>query len=169
MYSQCIQENIPRTMYMHTIWSYLNVPCSVLSDDLVEVSSSIVEIKSDVRSESSDSFVCVSEDLQPSEISHTSPERSHTSPEGNGVGEWEYLKIAEVGEGGEVRGERERGEEGDSCDFGGERDVAKERVGGGEGEGGEEGERREGEKKEAKGERKDKDSSDSSDWESWDD
>lgn len=116
----------------------------VSSDDLVEVGSSIIEIKSEhVRSESSDSFVCVSEDLPQSE-------RSHTSPEGNGTGEWEYLKMAEVGE--EVKGERERE---DSCDFG---DVAKERVGG---EGGKE--------KEVKGERKDKESSDSSDWESWDD
>lgn len=137
---------------------------------MVEVGSSIIEIKSEhVHSESSDSFVCVSEDLPPSEKSHTSPERSHASPEGNGVGEWEYLKIAEVGGGGEeVKGERERGGGEDSCDFGGEK-VAKERVGGGEGEGGEEGEGREGKKKEAKGERKEKDSSDSSDWESWDD
>ena len=55
-----------------------------------------MEVKSDhLHSESSDSFVCVSEDLPNSD-------RSRTSPDGNGGGgEWEYLKMEEEeGEGG---------------------------------------------------------------------
>ena len=115
------------------------------ADDLVEVGSSIVDIKSEhLRSESSDSFVCVSEDLPHSE-------RSRMSPNGNGmVGDWEYLKMAEVGE------EEEEGDDGEIAtpvkregghDYG---DVPGER--GEEGRGGE-----------------NKEGSESSDWESWND
>lgn len=132
-----------------------------IPDEMVEVSSSIVDVKSDhVRSESSDSFICISEDLQPSE-------RSHTSPDRNGGGDWEYLKMAEVGEG---RGSHE-GDSGEEVANPAKSD--REGVGGGWEEGGEEksatGEMREGEEREGgETETKTGDKEDS-DWESWDD
>ena len=123
---------------------------------MAEVTSSVVEIKSDhFRSESSDSFVCVSEDLPPSE-------RSRASPNGNGGGggDWEYLKMevvegvsGESSEGGDVTvtpvkrdGEGEGGKDGEGG-----------RDGGKDGEGGREGGRERVENEE------------SSDWENWDD
>ena len=131
---------------------------------MVEVGSSIVDVKSEhLRSESSDSFICISEDLPQSEKSHTSPER-------NGAGDWEYLKMAEV--------IREETGSSDDADISEEvvtpvkRDVGREWEGGDEnsvtverGGGGGGGEERggEGEGREKTEEKED------SDWESWDD
>ena len=145
-----------------------------ISADLVEVASSVIEIKSEhLRSESSDSFVCVSEDLPQSE-------RSPASPDENEAGDWEYLKMAEVGEGerttqgdNHLEGDKKRvgseddfdlgGDSGETADGEGERgggEGEKRRKTGGEGEG-------EGDTLKAKG--KKEAVSESSDWESWDD
>ena len=106
------------------------------------MASSIVEIKSDhFRSESSDSFVCVSEDLPHSDRSHASPD------DGNGGGEWEYLKM--VGEGGGGSGESSEG---------GDVTVTVTPV-----------KCEEGERGEVKREGGEEKASESSDWESWDD
>ena len=132
-----------------------------------------MEIKSEhLRSESSDSFVCVSEDLPQSE-------RSHISPEGTEAADWEYLKMSEVGEG--ERGsqendqmEGERGKEGsgeDDFDLGGDSVETVDGEGVGGGGGGEGGREREGEREgdALKTEEKKETVSESSDWESWDD
>ena len=120
--------------------------CVFFADD---VASSIVEIKSDhLRSESSDSFVCVSEDLPPSDQSHASPDENGGGGGGGGGGDWEYLKM--MG-GEEVEGGEGGGGGGES------RDLTVTSV---KQDGGGEGEKERGEEKEA---------SEGSDWESWDD
>ena len=107
------------------------------------MASSIVEIKiGHLRSESSDSFVCVSEDL---------PHSDGSSPDGNGGGgDWEYLKMV----GG---AEEEGGGSGESSEGGDltATPVKQER-------GGEEG-------RKVKRGAEEKEASESSDWESWDD
>ena len=162
---------------MHIHCSYGSTPpnldLSSISDDLVEVASSVVEIKSEhLRSESSDSFVCVSEDLPQSE-------RSHISPEGTEAADWEYLKMSEVGEGErETRGDEQveggRGREGsaeDEFDLGGDSGETVDGEGVRGGEGGEGGRKSEGdgEGDQLKAEKKKEAVSESSDWESWDD
>ena len=123
----------------------------------MEVASSIVEIKSDhLRSESSDSFVCISEDLPHSE-------RSPNSPDGNGNGtggEWEYLKMAEVGESGELSESGGSGE-GDDVKTPVKKDGDQVGVACGDGDSGETGKKGESKMTEETG--------GESDWESWDD
>ena len=148
--------------------------------DLAEVASSIVEVKSDhLRSESSDSFVCISEDLPQSERSHTSP-----NGDGNGVGDWEYLKVADTGEEVDeveekvvedlVEGETGRREDGGK--EGGEETELERTTEGAEGgrSGGREAvkvkrRKREGGVRKETGDQRGEAASESSDWESWDD
>ena len=150
---------------------------------MAEVASSIVEVKSDhLRSESSDSFVCVSEDLPQSERSHTSPNGN-----GNGVGDWEYLKVADTGEEVDedeekvvedlVEGETGRREDGGKEGGKGvvfreetelERTTEGERSGGREAVKGKRRDREGGVRKET-GDQRGEAASESSDWESWDD